>query len=487
MNQPSAKVAVIGGGVAGATIALRFSELGIDTTVIEQGDTLVNGPPFCHLHAGGNFYREISDEQCLTLLQQAIETAKVFPLAINARATLVALPKTEKTEPLDLLPRLSKLRERYRQLVNDDASNKVLGEPDEYFELYSQAQLQALANSPLPTKITKRSDWLIAFAKHVDMSKLKFPLVLVQEYGWSAFRIAAIAELAQQNLANCHIKLASKVTGISPRVAPDGWQLTIENQHTKATEQLDFDYVINACGFKSGEIDDLININRQRMVEFKAAYVAHWPQCQGLWPEVLFYGERGTPQGMAQLTPYHNGYFQLHGMTKEITLFEQGLVASNTNSAQPKLPQIFLDKINHQWPAATVQSRTLGAIKHISQFIPEFSSAQVYGKPMFGAQQIPGEDPDLRAMSASFSHKRYARAEIVKASSALNAADAILRDLLNCGLVDVNQLGEGLDKHYFPVTQACLEQQVTELALAYAKARGYPAELAVNNQEIHQP
>ncbi len=29
------------------------------------------------------------------------------------------------------------------------------------------------------------------------------------------------------------------------------------------------------------------------------------------WPEVIFHGERGTPNGMAQLTPYPDGFFQL--------------------------------------------------------------------------------------------------------------------------------------------------------------------------------
>ncbi len=42
---------------------------------------------------------------------------------------------------------------------------------------------------------------------------------------------------------------------------------------------------------------------------------------------------------MAQLTPYADGVFQLHGMTKGITaLFEGGLVSSSTDSSQPQLP-----------------------------------------------------------------------------------------------------------------------------------------------------
>ena len=77
-SKPDTKVAVVGGGVAGSTIALRLAELGIDTTLFEKGDGLVSGPPICHLHAGGNLYREISDQQCLTLLQQFIDTVKVY-------------------------------------------------------------------------------------------------------------------------------------------------------------------------------------------------------------------------------------------------------------------------------------------------------------------------------------------------------------------------------------------------------------------------
>ena len=64
------------------------------------------------------------------------------------------------------------------------------------------------------------------------------------------------------------------------------------------------------------------------MVEFKAAYLAKWDHEQvksSGWPEIIIHGERGTPNGMAQLTPYSNNIFQIHGMTPNITLFEDGL------------------------------------------------------------------------------------------------------------------------------------------------------------------
>ena len=474
------KVAIIGGGVAGSTIALRFAELGIDTTLIEKGPSLVNGPPICHLHAGGNLYREISDEQCLTLLQQSIDTVKVYPHSVNIRPTVIALPLTDQGKPADLLPRLELLRAKYAALVAQDKSNKVLGEPADYFRFYSRAELESLREQPIPTYAQKESDWLIAFAQQVDLDRLQFPVLLVQEYGLSAFRFAAIASLAIEKLPSCHLQSNQQVVAISQTANGESWQVVTQDRQSDVIAHNHYDYVINACGFKSGEIDDMLSAKRQRMVEFKAAYVAHWPQCQGLWPEVVFYGERGTPQGMAQLTPYPDGYFQLHGMTQDITLFDQGLVASCQQSAQPKLADKFIEKIDKHWPEQLVNHRTLGSIEHLAQFIPAFSSAETAAAPLFGAQQIPGNDPELRAADVSFHGKNYARAEIVKASSALAAADAILANLAVTGLVSATALSGYLTEHYFPITLQCTEDEVTQRAIILAEQRNYPSALAKN-------
>ncbi len=474
------KIAIIGGGVAGSTIALRFAELGLDTTIIEKGPSFVNGPPICHLHAGGNLYREICDQQCLTLLKQSIDTVKVYPHSVNVRPTLIALPKTDKREPMDLLPRLQKIRAQYNQLVSEDSSNKVLGEPDKYFQYFSRAQVVALQRSPLPEQAKKDTDWLVAFAQYADLDNIKFPVLLVQEYGLSAFRFAAITSLAIEHLPCCHVKTNHQVIDIICDDDGLGWHLSTKQQSSQTVETCRYDYVINACGFKSGEIDDMVSAKRQRMVEFKAAYVAHWPLCKGLWPEVIFHGERGTPNGMAQLTPYPEGYFQLHGMTQDITLFDKGLVASNEESAQPKLAPQFIEKIDNNWPAKVVSNRTLGSIEHLAQFIPSFSHAKEACKPMYGAQQIPGEDADLRAADVSFYGKHYARAEIIKASSALAAADAILANLAECNLISLRELGQYLTEHYFPVSQQLTSEEVTSRAILLAQQRDYPIALAKN-------
>jgi len=43
------------------------------------------------------------------------------------------------------------------------------------------------------------------------------------------------------------------------------------------------------------------------------------------------------------------------------------------------------------------KNRTKNAINNVSQFIPSFNSAHITKKPLYGAQQIPGINPDLRA------------------------------------------------------------------------------------------
>lgn len=52
-------VGIIGGGIAGSTIAIKLSQLGIRTVLFEASSSSFNGPPMCHLHAGGALYREI--------------------------------------------------------------------------------------------------------------------------------------------------------------------------------------------------------------------------------------------------------------------------------------------------------------------------------------------------------------------------------------------------------------------------------------------
>lgn len=470
-------IGIIGGGIAGATAALHFADLGLQVSIFEQGPSLVDGPPICHLHAGGNLYREISQQQCVQLLKESIETVKLYKHTMNVRPTVIAVPIQDKGQPEELLPRLQVIKQAYQSLVEQDSSNQVLGDPQHYFKLYSQPELEALAQCdvPEPESLTEQSldEWMIPFAKSVDLNILKFPVVLVQEYGLSVFRLSATVNLALSQLSNCEIYTNTQVTGVQSQGKQ--WDINYKSNNKNSTESpksITVDYLINASGYQTGVVDDWVKAPRSRLVEFKAAYVTHWQEGSALWPEVIFHGERGTPQGMAQLTPYPDGYFQLHGMTEDITLFEDGVAHSTDESSQPKLPVHLVNKIIHGWSEEQQTIRTNKAIKHMAQFIPSFASATLGGKPLFGAQQIPGTDITLRAASVSFAGDNYARMEIVKASSALEAARQIEQQMRDCGFYD--------ERHLIKqnITSQLTIEQVLDTACILAVQRNYPLALA---------
>ncbi|WP_407331143.1 FAD-dependent oxidoreductase [Enterovibrio sp. 27052020O] len=467
------KVGIVGGGVAGATAALKMAGLGIETLLIEAGASLVSGPPICHLHAGGNLYREISDEQCIALLEQSIATVRAYPHSVNRRPTVIAIPTTDAGEPDAILSRLALLTEHYRTLIENDPNNAVLGDPDQYYTLYDKEDLVRLAQRPLPENPQTPDDWLIPVAKFMPHDKFKFPLVVVQEYGLSVFRLAATADLGLAQSPHCHVYLNQKVTGLEP--SQESWTIRTHDADGNAHSH-HVDFLINACGFRTGVLDDFVSFPRQRWVEYKAAYVAHWPSQPGVWPEVIVHGERGTPQGMAQLTPYAQGFIQLHGMSQDITLFEGGLVSSTSESAQPNLPEHMVVKADGGWEWGEIRQRTERAISHFSQWLPEFEHAEVGGKPLCGAQQIPGSDPSLRAADATFEGDRYARVELVKASSALQAADRILAHCESNGWVS---LPAGWKTPSLALTASLEQNAIVEKAKQIARGRDFPEALAL--------
>jgi glycine/D-amino acid oxidase-like deaminating enzyme len=452
------KIAVIGGGVAGATAALYFAKAGLNVTLFEKRPWLIGGPPFCHLHAGGNLYPQITDQERLTLLRQSIDLIRYYPFAIDYRPTLVTIPKRDATTPEYLQEKLLMLQDSYANLVATDPANEVLGDPKEYFRLYYKSDLKRLSNKPLPKEPTTLDSWVIPAAKFVATSKLKEPLALVMEFGLNIFALSGALNSILRTLPNLRLRLRSEVVEVQ-----EAYSITYRQEDRLQKER--FDFLINAAGFETGRIDAMLGFRRRRFVEFKAAFLAHWPQKPSYFPEIIFHGQRGSDQGMGQFTPYSGDLFQIHAMTKRATLFENGLVAGDP---EPILAQNFLDLIKSDWNEADFTKRTKEAIKHISEFIPGFSSAKPAAKPLFGAQQIPGNNPELRAADVSFEGDTYARCEIVKASSVLDMCDAIAAKLHTLGVLKQSKY-----RDYSHIRQAD-----EAMAKTIAKKRNYPQALA---------
>lgn len=466
----SAKIAIVGGGIAGASIAMYLGNLGLNVTLFEKKPTLVDGPPICHLHAGGNLYREISKLQCIRLLKESIELVQLYPCAVEYRPTVVAVPVQDEGLPEYLFERLEILKNEYSKLIHENVFNKLLGNVEDYYKVFDKAEIKRLSVMPIVEKPVSFEEWMIPVAKNIDMDTVKFPLIMVQEYGLNVFRLAASATLAFQNLPNVSILTNTTVNDV--KKVQRNYKISYGDEDKNSNDT--FDFLINAAGFRSGEIDDMLGFHKDRFVEFKAAYVTQWEN-KATWPEVIFYGKRGTPNGMAQFTPYPDGYIQLHGMTQDITLFNDGLVKNDKSSAQPKLPQKYIKKIDFGWKQEEAQIRGELAVKYMSKYIPQFANATVYSKPLYGAQQIPGTDASLRAAEISFEGDNYARLEIVKASSVLSMADAITKKFIDLNILDASFYRT----RNFEALRNYNESDVTFHAKLLCNQRGYPVSLAM--------
>lgn len=464
-------VGVIGGGVSGAVTALQLADLGIENVFFEQKDSLVNGPPFCHLHAGGNLYPDISDEQCRKLMKQSIDMAKLFPQSIDERPTFISIPKTEKYEVETIERRLKMLVSYYKELVKEDPTNEILGAPDDYYKIYTSEHLESLSEQPTVAFPTTPDEWMGNAIKLIDHKQLKMPVILVQEYGWNLFRLGAQAQLALQKSDKCDLHLGTKIEGfkdVSEQKLGHNWEIYSQGEVFKVN------YLVNSCGFKTGELDQSLDLKVERLIEFKASYVSKWDSVSGLIPELIFHGERGTPNGMAQLTPYYGDYYQIHGMTKDITLFDKGLVKSEKSNAQPEFQESITQKLTKGWSVDETKIRTEKAIDFVAKFVPSFKSATVGGPPLFGAQQIPGDDPDLRVGEVRFPYKSYARSEIVKASSALVVANQIISKIYDQKIISTLD-GE---LNHNNLLESITESEIDVLAAELAVKRGYPEALS---------
>ena len=143
----------------------------------------MNGPPICHLHTDGNFYREISIHQCITLLEQSIAMVLAFPHVVNRRPTVIVIPTTDPGQSGTILNRLKLLSDKYQLmvLVHQNPENKVIGETEDYytsFTIYSHRH-----DSPVNPTATLMSntpkEWMIPIVKHMSHETFKYPLVVV--------------------------------------------------------------------------------------------------------------------------------------------------------------------------------------------------------------------------------------------------------------------------------------------------------------------
>ena len=88
------KIAIVGGGIAGVMAAVKIAqEINTEIHLFEKNGQLLQGGPWCHLHAGGMLYPMISKDDALELLYDSLSFALFFQESIIHTPCIVAYRK----------------------------------------------------------------------------------------------------------------------------------------------------------------------------------------------------------------------------------------------------------------------------------------------------------------------------------------------------------------------------------------------------------
>lgn len=336
------KIAIIGGGISGVTCAIKLAEnKNNKIDLYEMRDYLLKGPPYCHLHAGGILYPEISLTDAQELLNDSIEFAKYFKDdCLETRPTIVAYRSNSNYCPSKLVfkCKVNKLRYCF-------SNARPFGKVENFYAMYTREDIiyyKKIGKFKEGVGREYHNIYVEQFCKLLDdINSIKYPIVSVSEPGIKQ-------EMVEGKLLN-QLKQKKNIR-------------VILNKNINLSELNNYNYkkIINASG------TNLFN-NKKEMYEFKSSWLINSNLNNVILPEIAIIGERDTNLGMIQFTPLNKkGIFQIHCMRDDSTI-----IKNNINLTKEE-----------------IEKRTNVAIKEISKIFSIFRTSKIEGACP-GIQRMP--------------------------------------------------------------------------------------------------
>jgi hypothetical protein len=388
----SRRIAIIGGGISGITSALKFAK---DKTnivhIFEKRNCILKGPPYCHLHAGGILYPEISLYDAQQLLDDSILFANRFPDCLNYRPTIVAYKSESAYSPNKLLFKCKVNKISYQYKLHP------FGKVDNFYAFYSREDVfYYKEKGQLPDSDDMGRKFHDPYVEHFckllqDIDSIKYPFVSVCEPGINQEKVEKVLSDELKTYKNIELFL---------------------NKEIQLSHLDKYNTIINATGKNMFNEIFNVNVNVNEMYEFKSSWIIKTPLVLYNFPEIAIIGERDTDNGMVQLTPLIDGKFQVHCMRSDSTII------STFKDGYPKHVELTQEDI---------AKRTYVAISQISKYFPIFAMSYPFN-PCFGVQRIVGNDKSQRTSHIKIKlqfGKKYIDIITLKAGSIVSLIDKI--------------------------------------------------------------
>ena len=385
----SRRIAIIGGGISGITSSIKLAQnKNNQIDVFEKRPYILKGPPYCHLHAGGILYPEISLRDAQQLMNDSIEFANYFGNCLDYRPTVVAYRSTSKYSTQSLLFKCKVNKVNYQF----SKGTYPLGPVNNFYAVYHLSDMiyfKKFGKLPESDDIGRNyhDKYVEQFCKLLDdIYSIKYPFVSVCEPG-----------IIQSKVEEHLIKDVKKYNNIN----------ILTNTNVEVKELNNYDTIINASG------RDLFHYNNKEMYEFKSSWIIKSPLITSKMPEIAIIGERETNNGMIQITPLDYGLFQIHCMTNHSTIintFNKLNVPSKASLSENE-----------------VKYRGHIAIQEISKIFPIFTLSKVQSACP-GLQRIPYNSKSKRLSDINIqqvNHIKYIDIITLKACSVVSLVNKL--------------------------------------------------------------
>ncbi len=358
------KVVIIGGGISGCISGIKLAQDKTNTVhIIESKPHLLGGSPYCHLHAGGILYPEISQEDAYILLDESILFAKRFKNCLNHRPIIVAYKSISNYCPNSLLSKCQLNKLRY-----ESYSVHPYCRAEDYYASYTREDLlyykknkrlpEIPESSPKAIGRKYHDEYMLSFCEYLkDIDSIKYPLISVCEPGIDKDKVEQQISTEIQSLDNITISL---------------------NTVCDINNLNEYNVIVNASGrallnnFENDKNDE------KPVYEYKSSFVIKNEFVTMKMAEIAIIGERDTESGMVQITPMSDSEFQIHSMRKESTIIETFV------GGFPSPSSYGLTKCD-------INERTQVAINEIGKYLYGFERSEVSGACP-GVQRINGGD-----------------------------------------------------------------------------------------------